>query len=125
MVEQSIHEFVYWLQLAVEALSAAIIAVGVAVAVIAYAREMLRRTDRDYVAIRLALARQLVIALEFQLAADVLATAISPSWDQIGKLAAIAAIRTALNHFLIREMAMEERRERELRGQPPADDLSR
>jgi uncharacterized membrane protein len=39
-----------------------------------------------------------------QLAADVLSTAIAPSWDQIGKLGAIAVIRTALNYFLRREM---------------------
>jgi len=38
------------------------------------------------------------------LGADILATAIAPTWDQIGKLAAIAVIRTALNHFLRREL---------------------
>lgn len=48
------------------------------------------------------------MALEFQLAADILATAVAPSWNQIGKLAAVAAIRTALNYFLSREMAQEK-----------------
>ena len=38
----------------------------------------------------------LLLALEFELAADVLQTAISPTWDDVGKLAAIAAIRTVL-----------------------------
>ena len=33
------------------------------------------------------------------------ATAVAPSWDQIGKLAAIAAMRTALNDLHSREMA--------------------
>ena len=42
----------------------------------------------------------LVLALEFLLAADVLRTAISPTWTDIGQLAAIAAIRTFLNYFL-------------------------
>ena len=42
----------------------------------------------------------LLLALEFELAADVLQTAISPTWDDVGKLAAIAAIRTVLNYFL-------------------------
>ena len=56
---------------------------------------------------RLSLARFLVLGLEFQLAADVLRTAISPSFDEIGKLAAIAAIRTLLNYFLNREIAQE------------------
>jgi len=42
----------------------------------------------------------LVLALEFLLAADILKTAISPSWTDIGQLAAIAAIRTFLNYSL-------------------------
>jgi uncharacterized membrane protein len=38
------------------------------------------------------------------LGADVLATAVAPDWDDIGKLAAIAIIRTALNYFLGKEL---------------------
>ena len=49
--------------------------------------------------------RYLALALEFQLGADILSTAIAPSWEQIGKLGAIAVIRTALNYFLMREMS--------------------
>jgi uncharacterized membrane protein len=49
-------------------------------------------------------ARWLVLALEFELAADIIRTAISPSWDDIGQLAAIAVIRTFLNFFLERDM---------------------
>ncbi len=58
----------------------------------------------EFTAIRLTLARYLALALEFQLAADILSTAIAPSWEQIGKLGAIAVIRTALNFFLSKEM---------------------
>lgn len=58
----------------------------------------------DFVAERLKLARYLALALEFHLGADILSTAIAPSWDQIGKLAAIAVIRTALNFFLMQEL---------------------
>jgi uncharacterized membrane protein len=46
----------------------------------------------------------LLLALEFELAADVLRTAISPTWDDVGKLAAIAAIRTVLNFFLEKDI---------------------
>ena len=42
----------------------------------------------------------LLLGLEFELAADVVRTAISPSWNDIGQLAAIGAIRTFLNYFL-------------------------
>jgi uncharacterized membrane protein len=54
--------------------------------------------------IRLRLGRYLSLALEFELGADILRTAIAPSWSQIGQLAAIAAIRTALNYFLQKEI---------------------
>ena len=52
----------------------------------------------------------LALALEFQLGADILSTAVAPSWDQIGKLGAIAVIRTLLNYFLTREMREEQSR---------------
>lgn len=55
-------------------------------------------------AIRLRLGRWLSVVLEFLLAADILRTAIAPTWNDIGKLAAIAGIRTALNYFLQREV---------------------
>ncbi len=42
--------------------------------------------------------------LEFQLAADILRTAVAPSFEEIGQLAAVAAIRTALNYFLERDI---------------------
>lgn len=53
---------------------------------------------------RLRLGRWLSLALEFQLAADILKTAVAPTWDEIGQLAAIAVLRTALNFFLQREV---------------------
>lgn len=54
--------------------------------------------------VRLTLGRWLALALEFELAADILNTAVTPSWSDIEKLAAIAAIRTALNYFLSKEI---------------------
>jgi len=62
--------------------------------------------------VRLRLARWLAVALEFELAADILRTAIAPSWDEIGKLAAIAALRTLLNYFLQKEIEQNAMRQR-------------
>lgn len=59
------------------------------------------------VAVRLTLGRWLAVALEFELAADVLNTAVTPTWADIEKLAAIAALRTALNYFLEKEIREE------------------
>jgi uncharacterized membrane protein len=54
--------------------------------------------------IRIGFASWVLLSLEFALAADIARTAISPSWNDIGQLAAIAAIRTALNYFLERDL---------------------
>jgi uncharacterized membrane protein len=56
-------------------------------------------------AIRLRLGRWLGLGLEFELAAHILRSAIRPTWNEIGALAAILVLRTALNYFLEREIA--------------------
>lgn len=107
--ESAAQGLVGWLELVIEALGAAVIAAGIVLAVAAFARAVARPGPDRWVSVRLTLAHYLALALEFLLAADILATAISPTWDQIGKLAAIAAIRTGLNFFLMREMKEETR----------------
>lgn len=92
--------------LALEAVSVLIVAVGVA--------QMLWRLlesflDRAQALARrraawLTLARWLVLSLEVMLAADIVRSTISPSWDDIGQLAAVAVIRTFLNYFLERDI---------------------
>lgn len=58
--------------------------------------------------VRLRLGRWLAVALEFELGADILRTAVAPTWSEIGQLAAIAAIRTLLNYFLQKEIDKAE-----------------
>jgi uncharacterized membrane protein len=65
----------------------------------------------------LRLGRWLVAGLTFQLAADVLTTAITTSWDEVARLAAIAAIRTFLNYFLERDLGEVRQRQ----GAPAAE----
>ena len=50
----------------------------------------------------------LLLGLEFELAADIIRTAVSPTWQDIGELAAIAAIRTFLNYFLEKDVERAE-----------------
>lgn len=50
----------------------------------------------------------LALALEFQLAADILATTINPSMEELIKLVIIAVIRTFLNYFLSKELDYAE-----------------
>lgn len=65
-----------------------------------------RRTEREakLAQVRLDLGIALALSLEFLLAADIVATAVSPSWDALGKLATISAVRTFLNFFLEKEV---------------------
>lgn len=75
----------------------------------------------NYHAIWQRYARWLVAALTFQLAADIIESALTPSWEDIGRLAAIAVIRTFLNYFLGRdlaEVAEEEEKEQASREVP-------
>ena len=58
--------------------------------------------------VRLRLGRWLALALEFLLAADILRTAVAPTWSEVGQLA--ATIRTALNFFLQLEIDKAEER---------------
>jgi uncharacterized membrane protein len=50
-------------------------------------------------------ARSLVAGLTFQLAADVLESAITQDWQALARLAAIAVIRTFLSYFLERDVS--------------------
>lgn len=106
-VERQVQASVEWLRLFVEALGALVIAAGVIIVVLALVRHFLFDRGGSFVPIRLAFARYLTLALELQLAADILSTSVAPTWDRIGKLAAIAVIRTALNYFLSKELQAE------------------
>ncbi len=106
-IEPTIVNLVSWLRLLIETTGTIIIAIGVVLALIKLARTLTAKRMDGYTEVRLLLAKYLILALEFQLAADILSTAIAPSWEQIGKLSAIAVIRTALNYFLSREMQQE------------------
>lgn len=107
--ESTLRDMVDLMVRLIEACGAVVIMIGAVVAIAKFVVALSRRSINQFSAVRLTLARFLVLGLEFQLAADVLRTAISPSFEEIGKLAAIATIRTVLNYFLNREIAQEQR----------------
>ncbi len=53
----------------------------------------------------------LLLGLEFELAADIIGSVVSPTWPDIGKLGAIAVIRTFLNFFLEHDLEKADRSE--------------
>ncbi len=96
-----------YLRLAVEAIGAAIIGIGAASTVFRYALSSLGMRKYSNSEIRLYLGRFLVLGLEFQVAADILATAVAPTFEEVQLLAAIVVIRTVLNYFLSKELESE------------------
>ena len=89
----------------VEVIAAIVIAIALVKFLYQFCRHLLNAADGNTnQTIRIHFGSALTVALELLLAADILATAIAPTWDDIGKLAAIAVLRTALNYFLEREL---------------------
>jgi uncharacterized membrane protein len=118
-VEQTLHLVAQYLALVLEALALLVIAIGAVEAAVGIGRAMVNRTSQPARrAIWLGFAHWLIAGLTFQLAADIAHTTIAPSWDDIGRVAAIAAIRTFLTFFLDRDIENEYRRERQSDARP-------
>jgi uncharacterized membrane protein len=109
-MEDLLHGFGHVVAEGCEAIAILVIAVGAIEAIIAMIRLTLGRnaTGVERRAVWLEFARWLVAAMTFQLASDIIATSFSPDWQELGRVAAIAAIRTFLSYFLDREV--EDRR---------------
>ena len=112
-MEETIKAFTLWLAVGTEASAALIIGLATVEAVLSalilFLPSGLRKLNGQgpqaaKEEVRLRLGRWLAVALEFELGADILRTAVAPTWSEIGQLAAIAAIRTILNYFLQQEI---------------------
>jgi uncharacterized membrane protein len=92
---------------AIEAIMVLVLMLGVGQALLALLGLVATRTSFGPAVrnIWLHFAAWILLALEFALAADLIRTVIAPSWDEVGKLAVIAAIRTVLGWFLGRDIA--------------------
>jgi uncharacterized membrane protein len=105
--EDWLHGAVFLLVRLVEAAAAVVIFGGAAVGFVRFVLAAFTRDAERFTPVRLDVGRYLALGLEFQLASDLLRTAVAPSFEEIGKLAAVATIRTALNFFLNREIRTE------------------
>ncbi|MGH6997187.1 MAG: DUF1622 domain-containing protein [Phenylobacterium sp.] len=106
-METILRDFATYVALSAELVCIVCIAIGAIEAVLLAGRYLVTRPEDVNAARRhiwMRFARWIVLALEFALAADIARTAIAPTWDDIGQLAAIAVIRTALNYFLERDL---------------------
>jgi uncharacterized membrane protein len=104
----------------IDALALAVVAVGTAQAFVACMRVLFGPLQAG-IELRTAFlryARWLIAALTFQLAADIVESMGASSWEDVGRLGAIAFIRTFLNYFLERDI--DEAREKNQRSLEPA-----
>ena len=106
-----------YVALGLNALAILAIGIGAVEAVAGIARSMFAGGDHDERReVWLSFARWLVSGLTFQLAADIVQTTAAPTWDEIGRVAAIAGIRTFLTYFLDRDIEAANERTRPAGG---------
>ena len=96
-----------YLRMVVEAIGAAIVGFGAVATAFRYLLSLVGLRDYSNSEIRLYLGRYLALGLEFQLGADILSTAVAPTFQEVQLLAAIVVIRTVLNYFLSKELERE------------------
>lgn len=112
-MEQIARSIAIHLSVIVELIAAIVIAIGLLRFLAGYIPTILKQNQYLHNAmLRVQFGGTLAISLELLLAADILRTAVAPNWEDIGKLAAIAAIRTVLNYFLEKELTEIEKRVR-------------
>jgi uncharacterized membrane protein len=120
-LEDQFKEIAGFIALAIEAAAVLVVSYGAIQALAGVVASAFSRTadamqGRE---IWLRFATWILLALEFALAADLVRTAVAPTWDDISKLAVIATIRTMLNYFLAKDIA-EFDRAQESGGNPPS-----
>jgi uncharacterized membrane protein len=126
MMESILSQVAHYAGTLIEAMALVIIVVGSIEAFVAGTRAMVSKQTNEYDkrAVWLRYGRWLVAGLTFQLAADLVHTSIAPTWDEVGRLGAIAVIRTFLSYFLERDMdemrASQKAPERNPSSKPPA-----
>ena len=107
VVEEYLITAVDYLRLVVEAIGATVVGYGVLVAAGMFVLTVVGIRDYSNTELRLFLGRYLALGLEFQIGADILSTAVAPTFEDVLLLGAIVVIRTVLNYFLSKELERE------------------
>jgi uncharacterized membrane protein len=104
-MEDSLRAFAIIIAQPIEAMAVTIVAYGALEAFISLIALIPRAaTHGQRKAVWRRFGMWLVLGLEFELAADIIETVVSPTWVDLGMLAAIAAVRTFLNYFLEKDL---------------------
>ena len=83
-----------------------VISIGILKALVMYVKDALfgAKAGEAIQESRLELGHSFSLGLGFLIGSSILKTTIAPTWNEIGQLAAIIAIRTLLNYFLMRDI---------------------
>jgi uncharacterized membrane protein len=121
-LEEQFRAIASYIALLIEAGAVLVVAFGAVQALTGVVAAILRKSADEMQGrqIWIRFATWILLALEFALAADLVRTAVAPTWDDIAKLAVIATIRTMLNYFLAKDIAEFEPVERSGGSPPPA-----
>ena len=113
----------HYLKPMLELIGAAIVVIGVLLAVFRYALFVVGSKEYpDLERIQLDLVHYLLFGLTIQVGADVLGTAVSPTVVDLGALAGIVLVRAALSYFLSKDL---ERGVEETQEKPQREDKTR
>ncbi len=103
-LEEAIRTVIGYAVPLVEACGAVVVMMGVGRAIFRYVRSFASQGPLQTASLRLQLGQSMVMGLEFQVAADILRTALRPTLSDIVLLAALIGVRTVLNYLLEREL---------------------
>ncbi|MFQ4145892.1 DUF1622 domain-containing protein [Chlorogloeopsis sp. ULAP02] len=116
LLESNLDKVATLVQFCLETISVVCVVVGLLKTIqlaIALSRSHQRNHPFPFNLLRLRFGVWLALALEFQLGADILATTIAPTLEELVKLALIAVIRTFLNYFLGKELEVEYKQQKQ------------
>jgi uncharacterized membrane protein len=106
ILEQAFHLAIGYLVPLVEACGALVVVMGVARAIWRYVKSYWQHDPLHVASLRLQLGQSMVMGIEFQVAADILRTALRPTVNDMLLLAALIGVRTVLNYLLERELTV-------------------
>jgi uncharacterized membrane protein len=108
-MQELLEAWVAWVVPAIQAVGVVIVLWGVIEALLALARRAVQRLTATHPrkhlgAIRISIGRKMVLSLEFFIASDIIQTVVIPTWESLGMLGGIVAIRTVIAYFIEYEM---------------------
>jgi uncharacterized membrane protein len=115
IIEKAFYSCGEWISLILEIASVLIIVIGL-ISVLAFSYKIRgKHLSPFHIRVRIKFGGWLVLALEILLASDIIQTTVSPTYENLIKVGAIALIRTFLNYFLGREIKEESEEAKELK----------